>query len=521
MKIGDKETKKILNGAVWLGLSAIILKVIGLIYKVPISYLLGDEGMGYFNSAYTVYTLFYIIGSAGIPKAVSILCAKATPSEAKSIFLVMFKIYIMLGIVLSLILIAFSGPLAVLISSKSSAYSIFAIAPSVMFVCASGVLRGYLNGKTRFVPIAISELISGMCKLFLGLALAFLAIKAGFGLPVVCAFSILGITIGSFFGFIYLYIYYIKESKTIKREYIQKNRIITEVFKIGLPIAFAAALSSLVNIIYLSLIMNKLSNAGYSESVSTVIYGNYTTLAVPMFNVVTNLLNMITLAALPVITKSFSERKYDELKTSFSSSVNLSMFIAIPSFFLFMFFPYEILSLIFEIGSATVGAAFLASLAPAVIFYSILISVNTALEGTGKIKVAVISLIVGAAVKLLLSILLIGNDIFGALGAPISTSVSYFVSGIFSISQLKKDRNLRINILKLSQKPLVISVISLIVTILVKYLLNSGFSTRVNSLLILSVYGIIYIIFSFFSTIIKKQKLILSAKCTKNKVYDY
>jgi len=197
------------------------------------------------------------------------------------------------------------------------------------------------------------------------------------------------------------------------------------------------------------------------------------------------------------------------------------MFIAIPSFFLFMFFPYEILSLIFEIGSATVGAPFLASLAPAVIFYSILISANTALEGMGKIKVAVISLIIGAVVKLLLSILLIGTDTFGALGAPISTSVSYLVSCVFSISQLKKDKQLCVNILKISEKTLVISVISLIITILVKYFVNLTYSTRVNSLLVLSVYGVFYIIFSLFSTIIRKRKFVLSAKCTKNEVCDY
>ena len=100
----DKSTKNMINGAAWLALSAIILKVIGLIYKIPISYLLGDEGMGYFNSAYTVYTFFYVLGSAGIPKAVSILCAKSSPQKAKGIFLFIFKIYIILGMILSLLL---------------------------------------------------------------------------------------------------------------------------------------------------------------------------------------------------------------------------------------------------------------------------------------------------------------------------------------------------------------------------------------------------------------------------------
>ena len=98
----EENKKIILNGALWLGISTIILKIIGLIYKVPMSYILGDEGMGYFNSAYTVYTFFYIISSSGIPKAVSIICAKVSEGEAKSIFKSVFRIYFMIGIALSI-----------------------------------------------------------------------------------------------------------------------------------------------------------------------------------------------------------------------------------------------------------------------------------------------------------------------------------------------------------------------------------------------------------------------------------
>ena len=72
--MNDKQkSNTLISGAAWLALSTIILKIIGLIYKIPLSYMLGDEGMGYFNSAYTVYVFFYVIGTAGIPKAISIL----------------------------------------------------------------------------------------------------------------------------------------------------------------------------------------------------------------------------------------------------------------------------------------------------------------------------------------------------------------------------------------------------------------------------------------------------------------
>ena len=73
-KMGNKS---IVRGALSLTVSALIVKIVGLIYKVPLSYILSDEGMGYFNSAYTVYTFFYIICTAGVPKAISIITSSA------------------------------------------------------------------------------------------------------------------------------------------------------------------------------------------------------------------------------------------------------------------------------------------------------------------------------------------------------------------------------------------------------------------------------------------------------------
>ena len=78
----EKEKNKLISGALILTVSGIIVKFLGFIYKIPLSYILSDEGMGYFNSAYTVYTFFYIVCTAGVPKAISILVAEAE-SEGK------------------------------------------------------------------------------------------------------------------------------------------------------------------------------------------------------------------------------------------------------------------------------------------------------------------------------------------------------------------------------------------------------------------------------------------------------
>lgn len=521
MEVVKKGKNGIISGAAWLAVSAIILKIIGLVYKVPMSYILGDEGMGYFNSAYTVYTFFYIIGSAGIPKAVSILSAKASEGEAKKIFQVIFKLYLFIGVILSLILILFAPSLASLIGSKKATVSIISIAPSVFFICASGVLRGYLNGKMKFYPIAVSELIGGFFKLFLGLFFGSYFARCGYSLPYVCAFSILGITFGTFFGLIYLYLYYKRESKKIKTAYGNNKDIIFSVFKLGIPITLATAMGSIVNVIDLAIIANALERAGYSETVGFVIYGNYTTLAVPMLGVVISLINPIALASLPVITRSFSDRKYKETETAIYSSMRLSLFVGAPAFVLFLLFSHETLSAIFENSSAVLGAPFLCVLSPSVLFYAVLSAANTVLEGIGRVKLAVISLFAGSIIKCIVSFITIGMSEIGALGAPIGTCASYLASMLISMWFIHKEGGINVKILKPISLPLFISICAALSTIAIKTFFINFSSQRLIGLMTVVIYGIFYIAYSFFVLFWGNKRCNLLSKYTKKKLGDY
>ena len=208
-----------INGALWLTVSTIILKIIGLIYKIPLSHLIGDEGMGYFNSAYTVYTFFYILGSAGIPKAISILTSKNEAENifsSYSLFKLCFKTFSVFGIILFFIFILFAPKISVIAGTETSLPAMYAVAPSIFFICASGAARGYLSGIMKLSHIAISEIISGVIKLTLGIAFAYFAVANHFTLPIICAYSISGISIGAFFSFLYLCIASRQKSQTKK-----------------------------------------------------------------------------------------------------------------------------------------------------------------------------------------------------------------------------------------------------------------------------------------------------------------
>ena len=497
--------KSIISGALSLTVSALIVKIIGLIYKVPLSYILSDEGMGYFNSAYTVYTFFYIVCTAGVPKSVSIITS-AAESEGRGAFgyrayKVALKSFFIIGGVLTCVFFLTAGPISVFIGSKGAYFSMLAIAPSIVFVCASGVLRGYFNGKLRLVPIAVCELISGVAKLSLGLAFALIADRCGLDVSLVSAVATLGISIGSLLGLIYLLKYAKKLNFNEKAEQKSVNincerRVIRRVIAIAAPITLTSLAGSLGTVIDLGVIMKRLLHFGYTELQASIIYGNYTTLAIPMLNLVATLVAPISAIILPLVSKSTIRGDKSELSEKISLSLRIACLVAIPSSVALAFKGEGILKFIFEDSSAVLAVPLLQLLAPGIVFMCIAMVLNTALEGMGKSAVPLVSLIIASAVKLAVSYYLIGNEDFGILGAPIGTTLSYFVSFMISVIYAHSFMKLSLDIVGAIVPPLIISLVAALVSRLI-FPVSSSFSVPIF-FLELAVFGIAYLAFMVF-----------------------
>ncbi len=431
----------VISGALSLTFSALIVKAIGLIYKIPLSYILTDEGMGYFNSAYTVYTFFYIISTAGVPKAISIMTAEAESAgnfeRVLSIYKTATKIFVTFGAIVTLIFALSAEWLSSLIGNSGAYMTMLSIAPSIFFISASGVIRGYFVGRLRFFPIAVSELITSVGRLLLGLLLAYFAKRVGYGLGAISAFTMLGTTLGAVLGFIYLVLCSKRDNKKDKTgQSIKKGRfnldIARSLIKISIPITLTAAVGTVSSLIDLLVIMRGLRGGGYSELQTSILYGNYTTLAVPMLNLVGTLIAPISMVLLPIISKNGKHYDSNVLSEKLSLSMTVVLFFAIPLTLLFIFRPYEILSILFEDSSAALASPTLIILAPGILAMALLSLINTSLEGIGKTKIPLISLIFGSLIKLAITAVLISGGGLGILGAPLGTTVSYFASLAFS-----------------------------------------------------------------------------------------
>jgi stage V sporulation protein B len=514
------KTRKLVGGALLLTLSGISVKLLGLIYKIPLSYILSEEGMGYFNSAYTVYTFFFIVCTAGIPKAISIFVSEAEGDgdlrRMDKIYRTSFLFFGILGIIITVLFFIFAAPIARIVGSRSAAMTMIMISPSVMFTCGAGVIRGYFNGIMNFVPIAVSEAISGISRLVLGLAFALLGAYLKYDLALVSALSILGTTLGSFLGFVYLIIY---KKKQEKRENIRQKStsslidmsLLKSVSRLAIPITVTAALGSIVGIIDLSIIMRGLQSVGFSDLQASILYGNYTTEVLPMLNLVATLVAPISTVMLPVISKAEVKNNTQALSDNLTLYTNIMLLISIPSTFAFLFKAKEILMILFEDSGAMMAAPVLSAISPGIFFMCLLTVINTALEGTGNTKVPMISLSVGAVFKIVFTYILIRDASLGIIGAALGSVISYIISFIISFSYAVLVKKIRLNIFNSFIKTLLAALAAVIISTLV----NSTIRRYgvVFSFVELVIFGVLYLLF----VILFNYKNILAVKSRQNK----
>ena len=246
------------GGIIILTVSNLLVKVTGLLFKIPMNYIMGDTGMGYYNSAYSIYTLFYMLSTSGLPVAISVTVsekrAQGKIGSAKKVFHLALAVFAAIGLLAFALMFFTSGKLALLISSELSAMSIAAAAPTILFVCVSGAYRGYFQGCGNMMPTAVSQLIEAMGKLLIGIACALYAIRMGAEIHVVAAYAVFGLTAGSFVGMLYLVITgFVRGDRDLVTEHEidytsdKTGSIFKRFLAISIPVTLSASVMSLTN----------------------------------------------------------------------------------------------------------------------------------------------------------------------------------------------------------------------------------------------------------------------------------
>lgn len=415
-------------GIVVMTISNLIVKAAGLMFKIPMTALIGEEGMGYFNSAYNLFTWLYMLSCAGLPTAVSVMISKLPEGKRKSGALRIFKISALIfgavGFIGCIGLVFGAGPISRLMRIENSEFAIIAVAPTLIFVCQSAAIRGYFQGFGNLLPHSLSQLIEALGKVFIGIALASYAMSENMGIAMSAAYAAFGITVGVAAGTLTLYIAMLfskRDSgmKDLTPYSVTAKELVVRTF----PITLSSSVMSLTNIIDSFIMTGSLNAAGMSQAETAAIWGNYSSLAMPMFNLPPVLTLPIAYALLPALSEAVSHGDNTSAKELIRKAVSATAMLSIPCAVGMSALAKPVLSLLFEADVAERGAPLLTLLAPSSFLLCMLALFNTVLQATGHEKVPLYAMLAGGGVKLAGTWLM--TPYFGKFATPISTFLCY------------------------------------------------------------------------------------------------
>lgn len=495
--MSDRKNQTFVEGALILMIANILVKVIGAIFKIPLNYLLGDDGMGYFGSAYMVYNWLFIVATAGMPVAISKMvaesAARGNTAEVRKIFSVGYRLLAVIGLAGFAFLLIFADKCAALMANPGAAPGIRALAPAILFVAIMSVYRGYFQGQQNMLPTAVSEVCEALGKLVVGYGAAMLFIRHG--IEKAAAGAVFGVSAGAMFGTIALALIHLFSKK--KQPPVAQSgqsvraggRLLKDLVKIAVPITIGASVFSLTSLIDAAMIMRRLQDsAGFSYDAANNLWGAYSGKAITMFNLVPTLITAISISIVPTIAGAFAVKNYAEAQSATEGSIKITVLLTAPCAVGMSLLAGPILQLIFHSRSAEPT---LSVLGYAIIFVSLVSLTNAILQATGHAGLPVINMVIGGVTKVIVNYFLVGNSNINITGAPIGTNLCYIVILALNLVSIHRIIRVRYNIVSLVIKPL-ISVAAMAAVVIALYGRVAPMGNLVATVITIAAAGVVY-----------------------------
>ncbi|MDR2606271.1 MAG: polysaccharide biosynthesis protein [Oscillospiraceae bacterium] len=429
-----------LHGAAVLAVTVAIVKVLGAIYKIPLGNLLGPTGYGYFNKAYSIFSIMLTLSTAGLPVAMSRLVAKADAEgnrpRIREIFVTAQSLFFAFGAIATVVMFLFSGQIAEKMDSPEVAYAIAALSPSVLLVCLTSSYRGYAQGHSSMTPTAVSQVIETLGKLIFGLGFAWYFVSNSYELQYSSAGAIFGVTIGSLLALIYM-IFAVKVEKTpiAKDERAKSGEVLKQLLMIGIPVTLGVLPQAIVALFDSFIITPRLAAGGWDHVDARFgVFSQVQTL----FNIPASFIVPITVSVIPAIAARLAAKSRDGAAKVTNTALKLSTLLAFPAGVGLSVLSQPILSVVYNLSDSTEyagitadGTGLLAILGIASFFTCTTLVTNAILQAYGFERVPVYTMIIGGVLKVAGTYFL--TPIIGIRGAAIGTLSSFALISILNI----------------------------------------------------------------------------------------
>lgn len=461
-----------LTGAAILSLSTIVVKIIGMLYKLPLNGIIDSQGFAYFNKAYAIYTVLLVISTTGLPVALSRMVSEAQAQgngkQMQRIFRTAMIAYLSIGGLGTAAMMLFPKFLASNVMSMPNAwYSIFALGPAVFCICVASACRGFFQGQGDMTPTAVSQIIEALGKLILGLGFAWLVQRATGNVALSSGASIAGISIGAACSALYVFIRYRRNRKNVSSlggEALPYGKTAKKLFAIAIPITLGAAGLQLINFIDEIMVTRRLLEAAdatavtdstwmgqmlvlardkaeagmqWQEIIQTAVENQSGVYALcqTIFNFPTAFFPCITAAIIPAITSHLTCHDEKNVRMVQDSSLRLMGLIAVPCTLGLLVLAEPIMTLLGRYGDSRnqMAGALLALLAPTVLINGVTTVTTAIMQAHNRPWLPMVNMLIGGVVKVVVNYILVGNPNIGILGAPVGTLACFTVYMVLNL----------------------------------------------------------------------------------------
>ncbi len=437
-----RKTKSIIGGMTVLGLSGVICKVVGVLYTIPLTWMIGTRGLGLYQAVFPTYNLLLTVSSAGLPVALSRLVAarlaKDDPRGAKQVFKTAAWLLLALGCLATVLMLACSGYLAErVVDQPESRIGFLVIAPCVAIVCVLSAFRGFMQGQQDMAPTAVSQLIEQVGKVALALPLAWLGNRQSIALG--AAGALLGTTAVEALALVYMMALYMKRRSAFSRIPQGAERLADSPAMIGrqligisIPITIGACIVPLSQFIDSAMLISRLIAAGAGPEEASALYGLFTGTVIRIINIPTALALAVSMSLVPAISSARAAGDGEMVVKQSDLGLRFAFLIGLPCSIGMSLLAEPLMRFFYE-GTISeseliTGGKLLTMSGLTVVLFTVVQATSSILQGLGKQRIPMYTLMAGVACKIALNYALVGLPGVGIHGAPIASIVCYTVS---------------------------------------------------------------------------------------------
>ncbi len=546
----QRKKQSFFKGAMILSIAAIIVKILGAIFKIPLTNILGGDGMGYFSTAYDIYMPVYVVSNAGLPVAVARIVAESVSQkrfrDVRRTLKIANTVFLVTGFI-GFCIMFFGARFFVnsLIKNPGAYLAVMAMAPTVFFVCLTSAYKGYYEGLHNMYPTAIAQVIEVVIKLIFGFGLSMLAYKLGmdeynskqtvFGvfyaseadaeirvLQFAAAGAILGVALGAMGSWLSAFLRHkirgdgiTTEELSVEQEVTPTKVILKRIIKIAIPIALGSCVGQITGVIDLFSVYDRLHHVvdvGYDtllnlygnavpvdkalEDIPNYLNGCYKGMAVTLYNLIPTFTVAFGVSALPSVTAAWTEKNSVALKENVEAVLRMTMLLVLPAGIGMATLSHGVLSLLYggRPLEVEIAAPLLSLLGIAVIFSATCSPINSMLQAVGRADLPVKIMVGCAAFKLVFNYITVGIPEINIRGAAMGTLICYILIMSISLFFLIRITGLKLNYMTVFIKPLISALLCAGAAFGVSLLLMSVVSEKLATVAGIGVAVIVYVV---------------------------